>query len=162
MQYWNSIGPILKQYWNNSLPENLSRISEKGPGSRPAKKRSPAHMREHLRECVSGRGVKSQSVGCGAKSFLWTCAFSRLCHQPPIQGKGPCNRSFCSTLILKGWMSFGTALKQYWSSTGTIQEQYWNSTETVLEHYWNSTGTALKQYRNSIGCLLYTSPSPRD
>ena len=27
-------------------------------------------MREHLRECVSGRGVKSQNVGCGAQHFF--------------------------------------------------------------------------------------------
>ena len=27
-------------------------------------------MREHLRECVSGRGIKSQNVGCGAQRFF--------------------------------------------------------------------------------------------
>ncbi len=91
-------------------------------------------MREHLRECVSGRGVKSENVGCGAQRFFVDRGFQQAGPSTADPREG-CNRSFCSTLILKGWMSFGTALKQYWSSTGTVQEQYWNSTETVLEHY---------------------------
>ena len=109
-QYWNSIGTILKQYWSNSLPENLSRISEKDPCGQPTKK-EPYTCASTCANAFQVGGLKSQNVGCGTQLFLWTCAFSRLCHQPPIQGKGPCNRSFCSTLILKAWMSIGTALK---------------------------------------------------
>ena len=36
-------------------------------------------MREHLRECVSGRGVKSQNVGCGAQRFFCERVLSAGC-----------------------------------------------------------------------------------
>ena len=86
-------------------------------------------MREHLRECVSGQGIKSQNVGCGAQRFFVDMCFSRLCHQPPIQGKGPC----LQPIILQ-------------HPHTQRMDEYWDSTEIVLEQYWYCTGTVLKQH----------------
>ena len=129
-QYWSSTGTVLKQYWNSSTGAvleqygtNTETVLEQLSAREPLQnlwKESwqPTRKKTEPYTCASTCANAFQVGGSNLKMlvvapnvFLWTCAFSRLCHQPPIQEKDSCNRSFCSTLILKGWMSIGTALK---------------------------------------------------
>ena len=85
-------------------------------------------MREHLRECVSGRGVKSENVGCGAQRFF--C------------GHVPSEAVPSTTDPRKG--SLQPIVLQH-PHTQRMDE-YWDSTEIVLEQYWCSTGVVLEEH----------------
>ena len=128
MQYWNSIGPILKQYWNNSLPENLSRISEKGPGSQRATKTEPYTCASTCANAFQVGGVKSQNVGCGAQRF-----FVDMCFQQAVPSTADPREGSLQPIVLQ-------------HPHTQRMDEYWDSTEIVLEQYWCSTGIVLEEH----------------
>ena len=85
-------------------------------------------MREHLRECVSGRGVKSQNVGCGAQRF-----FGDMCFQQAVPSTADPRKGSLQPIVLQ-------------HPHTQRMDEYWDSTEIVLEQYWCSTGTVLEQH----------------
>ena len=85
-------------------------------------------MREHLRECASGRGVKSQNVGCGTQRF-----FVDMCFQQAMPSTADPRKGSLQTIVLQH------------KNTQSMDE-YWDSTEILLEQYWYCTGTVLKQH----------------
>ena len=84
-------------------------------------------MREHLRECVSGRGVKSQNVGGSAQRF-----FVDMCFQQAVPSTGDPSKGSLQTIILQ-------------HPHTQRMDEYCGSTEIVLEQYWYCTGTVLGQ-----------------
>ena len=74
-------------------------------------------MRELLRECVSGRGVKSQSVDCGAQRF-----FVDMCFQQAVPSTADPRKGSLQPIVLQ-------------HPHTQRMDEFWDSTETVLEHY---------------------------
>ena len=85
-------------------------------------------MREHLRECVSGRGIKSENVGCGAQRF-----FVDMYFQQAVPSTADLRKGSLQPLVLQH------------PHTPNMDE-YCDSTEIVLEQYWCCTGTVLEQH----------------
>ena len=85
-------------------------------------------MREHLRECVSGRGVKSQNVGCGAQLF-----FVDMYFQQAVPSTADPRKGSLQPIVLQ-------------HPHTQRMDEYWDSTEIVLEQYWYCTGTVLEQH----------------
>ena len=84
-------------------------------------------MREHLRECISGRGeVKSQNVGCGAQHF-----FVDMCFQQAVPSTADPRKGSLQPIVLQ-------------HPHTQRMDEYWDSTEIVL--YWSNTGTVPEQY----------------
>ena len=98
-------------------------------------------MREHLRECFSGRGVKSQNVGCGAQRF-----FVDMCFQQAVPSTTDPRKGSLQPIVLQH--PHTQRMDEYWDSTEIVLEQYWCSNwgKTALVQHWNNTGTVLKQY----------------
>ena len=80
-------------------------------------------MREHLRECVSDRGVKSQNVGCGAQRFFVDMSFQHAVPSTADSRKGSLQQPHTQRM------------DEYWYSTEIVLEQYWYGEGTVLEHH---------------------------
>ena len=85
-------------------------------------------MREHLRECVSGRGVKSQNVGCGAQPFL----FVDVCFQQAVPSTADPRKGSLQPIVLQ-------------HPHTQRMDEYWDSTEIVLEQYWGCKGIVLEE-----------------
>ena len=85
-------------------------------------------MREHLRECVSGRGIKSENVGCGAQRF-----FVDMCFQQAVPSTADPRKGSLQPSVLQ-------------HPHTQRMDEYWDSTEIVLEQYWYCTGTVLEQH----------------
>ena len=85
-------------------------------------------MREHLRECASGRVIKSENVGCGAQRF-----FVDMCFQQAVPSTTDPSKGSLQPIILQH------------PHTQRMNE-YWDNTEIVLEQYWYCTGTVLEQH----------------
>ena len=85
-------------------------------------------MREHLRECVSGQGVKSQNVGCGAQRF-----FVDMCFQQAVPSTADPREGSLQPIVLQH--PHTQRMDEYWDSTEIVLEQYWGSTATVLEQH---------------------------
>ena len=120
------MGPILKQSWNNSLPENLSRISEKGPRSQPAKKTEPY-------TCVSTCANAFQVGGSNLKMLVVAPNFfvDMYLQQAVPSTAHPRNGSL-QPIVLQ-------------HPHTQRMDEYWDSTEIVLEQYWCSTGIVLEE-----------------
>ena len=84
-------------------------------------------MREHLRECVSGRGVKSQNVGCGAQRF-----FVDMCFQQAVPSTADPRKGSLQPIVLQ-------------HPHTQRMDEYWDSTEIVLEQCCCSTGIVLEE-----------------
>ena len=85
-------------------------------------------MREHLRECVSDWGVKSQNVGCGAQLF-----FVDMCFQQAVPSTTDPRKGSLQPIVLQ-------------HPHTQRMDEYWDRTEIVLEQYWYCTGTVLEQH----------------
>ena len=85
-------------------------------------------MREHFRECVSGRGVKSENVGCGAQRF-----FVDMCFQQAVPSTADPRERSLQPIVLQ-------------QPHTQRMDELWDSTEIVLEQYWYYTGTVLEQH----------------
>ena len=85
-------------------------------------------MREHLRECISGRGVKSQNVGCGAQR-----CFVDMCFQQAVPSTADPRKGSLQPIVLQH--PYTQRMDEYWDSTEIVLEQYWYCTGTVLEHH---------------------------
>ena len=85
-------------------------------------------MREHLRECVSGRVIKSENVGCGAQRF-----FVDMCFQQAVPSTTDPRKGSLQPIVLQ-------------HPHTQRMDEYWDSTEIVLEQYWYCTGTVLEQH----------------
>ena len=84
-------------------------------------------MREHLRECVSGRWVKSENVGCGAQRFFVDVYFQQAVPSTADPRKGSMH-----PIVLK-------------HPHTQRMDEYWDSTEIVLEQCCCSTGIVLEE-----------------
>ena len=84
-------------------------------------------MREHLRECNSGREIKSQNVGCGAQRF-----FVDMCFQQAVPSTAHPRKGSLQPIALQH--PHTQRIDEYWDSIGIILEQYC-STGTVLEQH---------------------------
>ena len=82
-------------------------------------------MREHLHECVSGRGIKSQNVGRGAQHLFCGRVLSAGCADP--------RKGSLQPIVLQH--PHTQRMDEYWDSTEIILEQYWYCTGTILEHH---------------------------
>ena len=85
-------------------------------------------MREHLRECVSGRGVKSENSGCGAQRF-----FVDMCFQQAVPSTVDPRKGSLQPIVLQH--PHTQRVDEFWDSTEIVLEQYWYYTGTVLEHH---------------------------
>ena len=85
-------------------------------------------MREHLRECVSGRGIKSENVGCGAQLF-----FAEMCFQKAVPSTTDPRKGSLQPIVLQH--PHTQRMDEYWDSTEIVLEQCWYCTGTVLEHH---------------------------
>ena len=89
-------------------------------------------MRAHLRECVSGRGIKSQNVGCGVQRFFVDMCFEH-CFQQAVPSTTDPRKVSLQPIVLQH--PHTQRMDEYWDSTEIILEQYWYYTGTVLERH---------------------------
>ena len=83
-------------------------------------------MREHLRECVSGRGVKSQNVAPNV-------FFVDVCFQQAVPSTADPRKGSLQPIVLQH--PHTQRMNEYWDSTEIVLEQYLYCTGTILEHH---------------------------
>ena len=85
-------------------------------------------MREHLRECVSGRG------GQISKCWLWRPTFFvDMRFQQAVPSTADPREESLQPITLQ-------------HPHTQRMDEFWDNTETVLEQYWYYTGTVLEQH----------------
>ena len=85
-------------------------------------------MREHLRECVSGRGVKSEMLVVAPNVFFVDMYFQQAVPSTADPRKGSLQLSVLQHPHTQ-------RMDEYWDSTEIVLEQYLYCTGTVLEHH---------------------------